>query len=383
MHIAFNNIYRTNFTGSNSEVKVPNNPIQNEGNTALEVNNNNVIKGVSAENIMAYHTPIAIESTVQEVIATNKTPITRDRFTKLRDKTCLLGRLEEKKAEAEASGKKLQVAMMDMDNFKSVNEILGYETGDIFIKRVAEIIKKHAEAARLGSYRFGGEEFVIVNISNSPDKLKDVCQKIRDEISEDPALTSYNDTYKNTLQCKLTAYDEVNSIIQSINEMAIELDLLDSIQTKNHDLKRNKIFQEDYHSISRTMTIYMGAMLSYAVEHAGSKTEEDGLTPVLYKIKHGTKEEQKEVINNKKLREYLDDKFNKQLEVSQIKKWLKDFESNGFGITCGIANMGSEYFDGVPALDLVNTAGEVLKDGKATKKGGVYIQDFPTRTKED
>ncbi len=295
----------------------------------------------------------------------------------------MLGRPEEKKAEAASSGSRLQVAMMDMDNFKSVNEILGYETGDIFIKRIAEIIKKHSEAADLGSYRFGGEEFAIVNISNSPDKLKDVCQKIRDEISEDPELTSYNEIYRKTLQSKLTAYGEVNSIMQSINKMAIELDLLDSIQTKNPELKRHKNFQEDYHSISRAMTIYMAAMVAYAVDHAGSKVEEEGLTPVLNKIKHGTEEEQKEVINNQKLREYLDDKFNKQVEVSQIKKWLKDFDRNGFGITCGIADMKAEYFQDKPALDLVNTAGEVLKDGKATKKGRVYVQDFPAKTKEN
>lgn len=382
MHIAFNNIYRTNFTGNNLTVKIPHYPTESGDETTRKVNDRRTITGVSANNVIAYHTPVNVPS---QSVAEGKitTPITRDRFTKLRDKTCLLGRLEEKKLTAESSGKNLQVAMMDMDNFKSVNEILGYETGDIFIKRIAEIIKKHSEAARLGSYRFGGEEFAIVNVSNSPDKLKDVCQKIRDEISKDPELTSYNEIYKETLQRKLTAYSEVNSIMQSINKMSIELDLLDNILSKNPELKRLKNFQENYHTISGTMTIYMGAMLSYAVEHAGSKVEEDGLTPVLYKIKHGTEEEQKEVINNKKLREYLDDKFNKQVEVSQIKKWLKDFESNGFGITCGIANMSSEYFNGVPALDLVNTAGEVLKDGKATKKGRVYVQDFPAKTKED
>lgn len=382
MHIAFNNIYRTNFTGNNLTVKIPHYPTESGDETTRKVNNGKTITGVYANNVIAYHTPVDVpsQSTAEGKITT---PITRDRFTKLRDKTCLLHRLEEKKLTAVSGGKKLQVAMMDMDNFKSVNEILGYETGDIFIKRIAEIIKKQSEAARLGSYRFGGEEFAIVNVSNSPDKLKDVCQKIRDEISEDPELTSYNEIYKETLQRKLTAYSEVNSIMQSINKMSIELDLLDNILSKNPELKRLKNIQESYHTISGMMTIYMGAMLSYAVEHAGSKVEEDGLTPVLYKIKHGTEEEQKEVINNKKLREYLDDKFNKQVEVSQIKKWLKDFASNGFGITCGIANMSSEYFDGVPALNLVNTAGEVLKDGKATKKGRVYVQDFPAKTKED
>ena len=45
----------------------------------------------------------------------------------------LLKVLEKRIEEGKSSGKALSIAMFDMDNFKSVNELLGYETGDMFI----------------------------------------------------------------------------------------------------------------------------------------------------------------------------------------------------------------------------------------------------------
>ena len=61
---------------------------------------------------------------------------TYDSFTGLKDKNYLLTVLDKKIEESQKTGKSLSIAMFDMDNFKSVNELLGYETGDDFIKAI-------------------------------------------------------------------------------------------------------------------------------------------------------------------------------------------------------------------------------------------------------
>lgn len=307
----------------------------------------------------------------------SNTEITRDNFTKLRDKSCLLKKIEDKKTLAIEQGKNLQVAMIDMDNFKSINEILGYETGDVFIKRISEIVRKNASENNLGSYRFGGEEFVIMDVSNSTEKLTNVCQKIKENISSDEQLNSYTQAYQETLATKLATHSDKNEVIKALNEMTTQLKLLKRIFEKDPELKLNKTLSDEYDNLFASMSIYTKALLSYSIKNADSNVEARVLSTALDKLTNGSTEEQISIMRNSKLRKYFDDKYNKQVEVNQILKWQNDFRRNAFGITCGIANMQKEYFENTSALDIVNTAGEVLKDGKATKKGDVYIQNFP------
>jgi diguanylate cyclase (GGDEF)-like protein len=54
------------------------------------------------------------------------------------------------------------LAMIDIDHFKSVNDIYGHVTGDAVLSRVAELIDSHLGDIALCA-RFGGEEFAVVS----------------------------------------------------------------------------------------------------------------------------------------------------------------------------------------------------------------------------
>ena len=60
-----------------------------------------------------------------------------------------------------ATDNNLIVMFLDIDNFKTINDIYGHTTGDSILIQVADRLKQHNDA---GSelYRFGGDEFVIV-----------------------------------------------------------------------------------------------------------------------------------------------------------------------------------------------------------------------------
>ena len=55
---------------------------------------------------------------------------------------------------------KFCVAMVDIDDFKSINDKYGHNAGDYVLKSISEIMKKNCEKAIIS--RWGGEEFLIL-----------------------------------------------------------------------------------------------------------------------------------------------------------------------------------------------------------------------------
>lgn len=61
------------------------------------------------------------------------------------------------------------VVLIDVDNFKTVNEIYGHENGDIILVEMARRLQRFCEEENCRAYRYGGDEFLVLSF----DKLKD------------------------------------------------------------------------------------------------------------------------------------------------------------------------------------------------------------------
>ncbi|KGE19690.1 GGDEF domain-containing protein [Paenibacillus wynnii] len=79
----------------------------------------------------------------------------------------------------------MQLAVLDLDNFKKVNDMYGHWVGDIVLKQVAAIILKNIGADDFAA-RYGGEEFVIILTAKSLDTSYEIIEKIRADIAEMP-----------------------------------------------------------------------------------------------------------------------------------------------------------------------------------------------------
>ena len=84
------------------------------------------------------------------------------------------------------SGRWISVIMLDIDNFKSVNDTYGHLSGDRCLVAVAGVLKQLASRPGDMICRYGGEEFILVLADTDPDSARWVAERIRMKISETP-----------------------------------------------------------------------------------------------------------------------------------------------------------------------------------------------------
>ncbi len=76
----------------------------------------------------------------------------------------------------------LSLLLIDIDNFKMVNDRYGHQVGDEVLKLVAKNIENSVRDNDIVS-RFGGEEFLVLLPDTSPEKSYQVGERIRETIA--------------------------------------------------------------------------------------------------------------------------------------------------------------------------------------------------------
>ena len=73
-------------------------------------------------------------------------------------------------------------AMIDIDDFKQINDTYGHRSGDIVLMKLAGILRKQCDEVD-GICRYGGDEFAIVFYYKTEEKVKSIIEKIKYEFS--------------------------------------------------------------------------------------------------------------------------------------------------------------------------------------------------------
>ncbi|RYH27490.1 MAG: sensor domain-containing diguanylate cyclase, partial [Alcaligenaceae bacterium] len=84
-----------------------------------------------------------------------------DALTGLPNRLLLQDRFEQAKAHAGRGTRKLMLLFLDLDNFKSINDTLGHESGDGFLQQIASRLSACMRGTDTIS-RLGGDEFLIL-----------------------------------------------------------------------------------------------------------------------------------------------------------------------------------------------------------------------------
>lgn len=83
---------------------------------------------------------------------------------------------------SESNPFRFHLALMDVDNFKSVNDTYGHRAGDIVLKNVSMIIQKHTGSNDFAA-RYGGEEFAMIFTEKTTGEVLVIVESIRREIA--------------------------------------------------------------------------------------------------------------------------------------------------------------------------------------------------------
>ena len=90
-------------------------------------------------------------------------------------------RLEEELDRARRHNTTVALLMIDIDNFKGINDRFGHLAGDLVIRSVGDILKRSVRKFDLCT-RFGGEEFAIVMPGSGAESSASVAERIRQRI---------------------------------------------------------------------------------------------------------------------------------------------------------------------------------------------------------
>jgi diguanylate cyclase (GGDEF)-like protein len=107
-----------------------------------------------------------------------------DGLTGLLNHAAMQVRVREEIARAKRDGTPLSYVIVDLDDFKHVNDVRGHQAGDEVLRQVAEVLQ-----AALRPYdqvaRYGGDEFVLLLPGTDEAGARITAERVRDAIAEE------------------------------------------------------------------------------------------------------------------------------------------------------------------------------------------------------
>lgn len=106
---------------------------------------------------------------------------TTDELTGLHNRKYLNERLEQEISRARRYGTSLSCLLFDLDFFKVVNDIYGYEWGDVLLRSIADKLKQLIRKEDVLT-RYGDEEFLLILPNTSEDNAFLFAERFRHDI---------------------------------------------------------------------------------------------------------------------------------------------------------------------------------------------------------
>jgi len=106
---------------------------------------------------------------------------TTDELTGLFNRSYLHQRLEEELSRAKRYNLAISCLLLDIDFFKVINDMYGYDWGDFLLKKITEILKQHVRKEDILT-RYGDEEFIIILPNTDEDNAYVFAERLRRDV---------------------------------------------------------------------------------------------------------------------------------------------------------------------------------------------------------
>ena len=104
--------------------------------------------------------------------------VSTDQLTQIANRRGLIQAFEIERARLERNGGELSIGLLDIDNFKKLNDELGHSAGDEALKSLAAIVSKTLRPTDRVA-RYGGEEFVVLLPETPADEGEQVLTRLQ------------------------------------------------------------------------------------------------------------------------------------------------------------------------------------------------------------
>ena len=135
------------------------------------------VSGMGLVKAMSSHIAVAFDNAALYQIAIT------DELTGLYSKRHFWNSIEKKFALFEQYGEKLTLLLIDIDDFKKVNDTHGHPVGDLVLKKVSQCILQSTRDEDI-DFRYGGEEFAVLLPASKSSAGRFVAERIRKKIEE-------------------------------------------------------------------------------------------------------------------------------------------------------------------------------------------------------
>jgi diguanylate cyclase len=120
---------------------------------------------------------------LESEMATLSDRVHEDALTELPNRRGLARAFDAECARAERHDRPLCLAVLDVDNFKQINDRLGHQAGDLALVHLARSVRRAIRPSDAIA-RFGGEEFVILLPETVLDEAVGVMQRVQRELTK-------------------------------------------------------------------------------------------------------------------------------------------------------------------------------------------------------
>ncbi len=146
--------------------------------------------------------------------------IVREGLTGLFNKLYIRQRLEEEYYRSKRYDHALSLLMIDVDNFKALNDRYGHNAGDHLLRYFSQLITETIRPSDIAA-RYGGEEFLIMLPETSGSEAIAVAERLRKKILLYPfRIDSRKEDVQFTISVGVSSYPEGGQSAEELVTMA-------------------------------------------------------------------------------------------------------------------------------------------------------------------
>lgn len=128
-----------------------------------------------------------------------------DMLTQVRNRKCFEQEFIKELARNERDRQALSCMFVDVDHFKSINDLYGHQAGDICLRQVASAIQGQLRKTDLLA-RYGGEEFVVLLPKCELDAARVIAERVRGAVAHLEVNTDAEQRIRPTVSIGLSTW---------------------------------------------------------------------------------------------------------------------------------------------------------------------------------